>query len=731
MEPAEKLLDKLLEQNNDKSFEFRLQLLESAASRLGHFSLEDYHNLFDIVPSKSYETLDRIGKEIVEVLSSLPVHPALLLSALAREPLPESVQRTAGAYYTDFRLAQHLVELSKPALKEGSKVLDPACGTGILLVAVSISVCGADRRKAGGWLANSVFAADLSPLALRGARLALASLTNDLDAIAAMWRNWRVQDSLLVPIETWKTMSSDLFDVVIGNPPWEKVKLTRHEYLSSEGADRHYGQEYGSLDTGDYSKKRKEVMTYAQALKQQYDLLGSGEPDLYMAFLALFSKLLKPQGRVAILVPAGLIRSQGTEALRRQLFRDGSDIRITIMENRARFFAIDTRFKFLSLSYTSSASSTPSKDPIYLQHAIGTSNGVSITGKAKISRRTLEEIRSDLTIPEVRSNREWDLFVSMVRNGLNWSQNESTWYPEFCREVDMTHFRSKFLKKPNTHSLPVIEGRMIQPYHFGAKRYISGSGRRAVWEPVPKGQHLLAPQFWIDPDELGEKAIERSRKLRVGFCDIAGQTNERSMMATLIPPFVVCGNKVPTILFPNDPSESRLHLCIGILNSIPFDWMLRRILTTTVNYFVLLGLPFPRIEPDDLPGRYIINAVRTLIAMNTAGVKYDPWKNAEMRAAIDVSVLVAYGLGYADLSLMLEDFPLLDRGQPAIMGERESTITKDYLMLCAAKRFGMPTESLLLRVETAKSIGAVPYVPSEMAVKLSSKREVILNDEKN
>ncbi|OME28903.1 hypothetical protein BSK63_23625 [Paenibacillus odorifer] len=717
LQPIEKLLFKISAEIGGDLFEVRLQLLEAAASILGGFSLDQYLDVFKITPVALHSTLISKGTEIVTELSSIPIHPSLALSALAREPLTLSQQRAVGAYYTDFRLAVHLADLGIQNLREGAKVLDPACGTGILLVAVAIKKCGKDKREASHWLANSVFASDLSSVALRGARLSLASLTNNIHAIQSMWNNWKVQDSLLAPYETWLQMSPHLFDLVIGNPPWEKVKLTRHEYLNANGGERHYGQEYSSIDLvdNDYLKQKNLITDYAVKLKEKYNLLGTGEPDLYMAFNQLSCELVRQGGRVALLVPAGLIRSQGTEPLRKFLFGAGHDLSITIMENRARYFAIDTRFKFVSISYVRNEFFSATEDSLQLNHAVGTPQGVQITGRANLNRKELTKYRPDLSIPEVRNDKEWNIFSSMVQNGVDWSLKDSKWYPEIVREVDMTSDKRKFLRRATDSSLPVIEGRMVQAHHFGAKMYISGTGRTAVWAPVAKGRSMLVPQFWIKETSVNKKTAEKSRMLRAGFCDIAGQTNERSMMAALIPSNTVCGNKVPTITFPNDASRNRLLLWIGIVNSFPFDWMLRRVLTTTVNYFLLLSLPLPQLELNDLTGRHIIKSVETLHNMISGSLRFNGWKNAELRANIDIAVLTAYDLRYEDLVVMLDDFPLLDRGQPPILGESVSTITIDYLLLNAAKHFGKPFADLQERVDVAKSVGAVPYIPSEMA----------------
>jgi hypothetical protein len=204
---------------------------------------------------------------------------------------------------------------------------------------------------------------------------------------------------------------------------------------------------------------------------------------------------------------------------------------------------------------------------------------------------------------------------------------------------------------------------------------------------------------------------------RVGFCDIAGQTNERSLMASLIPPGVVCGNKVPTILFPDDSSEERLLVWTSIANSFTFDWMLRRILTTTVNYFVLESIPMPRLAKDGLPWKRLVKAARELRTLDRAGSSREIYQRiANLRAEIDAEVAVAYGLDLSDVKLLLQDFPLLDRGQINLPGESKSSITCDYVLSAMAKRTGCRHAPWSCRAAEASAIGAFAYVPSELAL---------------
>ena len=157
---------------------------------------------------------------------------------------------------------------------------------------------------------------------------------------------------------------------------------------------------------------------------------------------------------------------------------------------------------------------------------------------------------------------------------------------------------------------------MIQQFRFGAKAYGYGSGRSAKWTPSVAA---VKPQFFMSREVLSEQLHSRVNTLRAGYCDIAGQTNERSMMTAVIPPGVVCGNKVPTIIFPGGGGEDRLYFFVGVTNSFVFDWILRRVLSTTVNYFLLFSLPMPNIDLSGERAKRMISLAKRLSRMGEIG----------------------------------------------------------------------------------------------------------------
>jgi hypothetical protein len=691
--------------------------LEAASARFGGFDLVAFHEAFEIKSKRPAAELLDLAAPVASAIERSPIHPALALSALAREALHEQDRKSTGAYHTDFRLAKRLAQLAAPKLTHKSRVIDPASGAGILLAALTHAVCGVDRAKTVHWLAHGVCAADLSANSLRAALLALASFTDDVSALKAMRKRWYCGDSLMADRKVWTAMAPEGFDAVIGNPPWEKVKLSRHEFLKSSGTKRHYGAQIHGLDEDRFAQQRDEVANYSRRLLARYPDLGNGEPDLYIAFTDLFFELCKGQGVVAALIPGGLIRSQGTQAMRQKIFDASQSVSLSIIDNRARFFAIDTRFKFLAVALTKAGSEKSKREPIGLLHERGTPTGLETTGTATIGRAALAAVRDDLSLPEVRSVAEWKLFSKIAETGVSWEESGYGWTPKFCREVDMTKERPKFLGRATPGALPLVEGRMVQAHRFGVKGHVSGTGRSALWEAFPIGGSRLSPQFWIRPSDMPRANQHRADVLRVGFCDIAGQTNERSLMASLIPAGVVCGNKVPTILFPEDPSEERLLVWVSIANSFAFDWMLRRVLTTTVNYFLLQSVPMPKLAKEGLPWKKLVSAARELRTLDGAGATRETYERmAQLRGEIDAEVAVAYGLDLKDMELVLQDFPILDRGQLGLPGEAKSTITRDSVLAAMAKRTGSRSTVWSRRAVEARALGAMAFVPSELAL---------------
>lgn len=644
------------------------------------------------------------AEKVLSAIRETGIPVPLALAALGREVLPPRRQRTTGAYYTDWRLAQLLAGQAVPAAGRPGLWVDPACGTGALLVAAAMAVPEGPER--GAVIRDRLTGADLSPRALRGALLSVAALTHELGAVVAFASRLLLQDSLRSPA-AWARIAPGGVALVIANPPWEKLTVSRHEVARGKGSDRHYGQSFA--EDVDLTGPRRELLRYVERVAAGTRLQGRGGHDLYKLFLELGIGLAAEDGVLALLVPAGLIRAQGTERLRKELDDVATALSISVIENRARHFAIDTRFKFLAVV---ARVGTGPRAPVVLR--VADRNGDLPGNAVAIDRAALLEVRPDRSLPEVRTDAEWQLFSRLTHDAVTVGDVTGPWRPDYRREIDMTLDARSFVRVARTDTVPLLEGRHVTSFRSRAKSYVSGEGRAAIWRPEPlrSAPGNAVTQWFVPRAALRADTAARVDRSRVGFCDITGQTNERTMLAARIPAGVVCGNKVPTLVFP-DGGADREDLFLALANSFVVDWMLRRVVTTTVNLFLLETLPLPRVDEASAVGRELVDLTRAITA-----AEGDPaaavWRVGLQRARLDALVASAWGLSLADMELVMSDFPLLDRGQPALAGERASTVTRDAVLAALASELGTDHPSVR-RTEQARATGAVPYIGAEYA----------------
>ncbi|HGV3459379.1 TPA: restriction endonuclease, partial [Klebsiella michiganensis] len=101
-----------------------------------------------------------------------------------------------------------------------------------------------------------------------------------------------------------------------------------------------------------------------------------------------------------------------------------------------------------------------------------------------------------------------------------------------------------------------------------------------------------------------------------------------------------------------------------------------------------------------------------------------------LRAEIDAEIAIAYGLCIEDMEVIMSDFPLLDRGQTPLKGEKKSTITRDLILSTLARKLGFNSTTWQARKDEATSSGAVAYISSQAIFKEGSivTKKVVNND---
>lgn len=124
-----------------------------------------------------------------------------------------------------------------------------------------------------------------------------------------MWSEWR-GDAL-----------AGGFDAIIGNPPWDRMKLQEVEWfaarrreiaLAQKAADRkrmvNALEKKGDPLARDYAKAeaRAEAALRMARTTGDYPLLSGGDLNIYSLFIERAMKLVKPEGLIGLLTPSGI-----------------------------------------------------------------------------------------------------------------------------------------------------------------------------------------------------------------------------------------------------------------------------------------------------------------------------------------------------------------------------------------------------------------------------------------
>ena len=153
---------------------------------------------------------------------------------------------------------------------------------------------------------------------------------------------------------------------------------------------------------------------------------------------------------------------------------------------------------------------------------------------------------------------------------------------------------------------------------------------------------------------------------RIAFRDVTNRTNQRTVIACLLPPEVLVTNKAPYFLWPRGDERDQAFF-LGVLSSIPLDWYARRFVEISMNFFIINSFPIPRPGRDDRAWKRVVELAGRLACPDrrfakwakAVGVGYGRLaadEKEDMIHELDAVVSHLYGLGEAQLIHVFETF---------------------------------------------------------------------------
>ncbi|EAH6249249.1 class I SAM-dependent DNA methyltransferase, partial [Campylobacter jejuni] len=263
------------------------------------------------------------------------------------------------------------------------------------------------------------------------------------------------------------------FDIIIGNPPWDKTKFSDSDFFPQ------YKSDYRSLIASkkkeiqdnllakdyikqNYEKQKAYINDLSEYYKKAYPLnKGSGDGNLFRLFVEKNLSLLKQDGNLAYVLPSALMFEDGSLTLRKEILENKTLEYFYSFENRQAIFAdVDSRYKFaLMLIKNTQANHTHKIKMMFYKTDIN-----SLKNKDEILTLNLKDIKklspTHLALMELKDKQA----LEILRKSYNAFQNLSFDYIDFRRELDMTNDKDLFIEEFREGLLPLYEGKMIHQF---------------------------------------------------------------------------------------------------------------------------------------------------------------------------------------------------------------------------------------------------------------------------
>jgi N-6 DNA Methylase len=504
------------------------------------------------------------------------------------------------------------------------------------------------------------------------------------------------------------------FSCILGNPPWDTLSPDTREFfgelvpdirrLSKAEKDSRIEQ---LLQDETYQRKwdthQRKLFATVHFLKSsgRYTMyaegnLGKGDFNIYRSFAELALTFTRAGGYAGQILQSGIYAGANASAIRKHLLDDCTWTAVYGFNNKG-----GTWFPGVTLenfgAYAACVATRPSANH-EIRAAFGLHHPETLGAELAASALTFapDDIRlqnpESYAIPDIRDPRGARLSRRLYRTWDAFGKPLGDLpLRDFSREIDMSDRNGVFGEGPS--GLPVYEGRMIDFYDHRAKRYVSGHGNSSVWDETPFGspRKQIVAQWYVQRNDLQNNDVRaRTERFRVGFMDVADPGRQRSFVSAIIPPGVVCGDKVPTIRFDD---EWYMPIYLSVANSIIVDFLARqRVLSKKMALNILDSLPIARLRIDDPRSQWLaVKGLRLsctsfdMIPLwnsmaelgwvdacdpgNLPG-ETDPQRRRALRAAIDAFVArEVYELPRADLEIVLDSFVQLEVIEAKAHGE--------------------------------------------------------------
>ena len=456
------------------------------------------------------------------------------------------------------------------------------------------------------------------------------------------------------------------FDAVIGNPPWDRIKLQEVEWFATrapelalaptaaarrEGIRRLRNQGAPLAAEFDAAKERADRLGQVVRGSGDYPLLGGGDINLYSLFVERAMGLVKPDGFVGLLTPSGIYADKTAARFFQSVSTTGRVGGLFDFENRKIFFKdVHGSFKFCVLVFGGEERRFNETECAFFLHDTDAINDpercfpLAPDDFARVNPNTgtapVFRTRRDAKI----TRRIYQRHPVLVDRSLGGERK--VWPVSHLRQFDMTNDSHLFRTATQLESesfypvqgnrwrkgdelyLPLYEGKMVEPFdHRTASIVINPANLTRQAQPLESTleeridpDFLPKPVFWVPsanvtstfPQEMGWTLVYRR---------ITAPTNARTTLSTILP-WCAVSYTIPMLRVGNQRlSAFEATYLQSALSSFCFDYVSRQKLQGTSMSLTSLE-QLPVIAPDDYDRRFGDTTARDLVRDHVLRLTY-------------------------------------------------------------------------------------------------------------
>lgn len=435
------------------------------------------------------------------------------------------------------------------------------------------------------------------------------------------------------------------FDVVLGNPPWERVKIQDREWFAVSRPDianaasaalrKKLIDNLASSDPVTHrayldARRASEGDAHLVQDSGRYRLGAGGDTNTYPLFIELAGEVIHGRGKVGLVVKTGILADYSLRGFFQALV-DARQLQSAYdFSNRKLIFpavVANERFTLLTLTgmLAPAAAATLSilnedVSDIWLPGRVWTLTADDINLLNPNTRTApLFQTADDMLI--VRGIYQRCPILVRLNSGTETGNWGAKYYTMFhmtndsglfwdCEKLQehATDEASPIWSADGRRYLALWEGKLFDSYHYrhGTFAGIPRQSRFGIKaEPNhPTNQELenpafdCLPRYWVPEDEVRQRYVDQLGYVPNGvlvFRDVCRvHTDLRTVRACVVPAWGA-GNKAPILLFPGktatDHAKRSILLCT-VMNSLVFDYVARQKFSGgSLNKFILIQLP--------------------------------------------------------------------------------------------------------------------------------------------